>query len=110
MSIGVWQLVIILIIVLILFGRGKISQIMGEFGKGIKSFKKEIKNQEQLSGNSESVKANKKAPKKELAPKINNLLSRHSSVVEHFIGNEEVGSSILLDGTMRKLANTKSSK
>lgn len=46
MSIGIWQLVIILIIVLILFGRGKISQIMGEFGKGIKSFKKEIKSQE----------------------------------------------------------------
>jgi sec-independent protein translocase protein TatA len=47
MSIGIWQLVIILVIVLILFGRGKISQIMGEFGKGINSFKKEIKNQQQ---------------------------------------------------------------
>lgn len=47
MSIGIWQLVIILAIILILFGRGKISQIMGEFGKGINSFKKEIKNQQQ---------------------------------------------------------------
>ena len=46
MSIGIWQLVIILVIILILFGRGKISQIMGEFGKGINSFKKEIKNQQ----------------------------------------------------------------
>ena len=43
MSIGIWQLLIILVIVLVLFGRGKISNIMGEFGKGIKSFKKEIK-------------------------------------------------------------------
>lgn len=46
MSVGIWQLIIILVIVLVLFGRGKISQIMGEFGKGIKSFKKEIKSPE----------------------------------------------------------------
>ena len=46
MSVGIWQLVIILAIVLILFGRGKISNLMGEFGKGIKSFKKEIKSPE----------------------------------------------------------------
>ena len=57
MSIGIWQLVIILIIVLILFGRGKVSQIMGEFGKGIKSFKKEVKNPEQLSDKSGTNKS-----------------------------------------------------
>ena len=59
MSVGIWQLVIILIIVLILFGRGKISQIMGEFGKGIKSFKKEVKNPEQLSDKSSTDKSGK---------------------------------------------------
>ena len=36
-SIGHW--IILLIVVLILFGRGRISEIMGDFGKGIKSFK-----------------------------------------------------------------------
>lgn len=39
MSLGPWQLVIIAIIILVLFGRGRISEMMGDFGKGIKSFK-----------------------------------------------------------------------
>ncbi|MBT3305276.1 MAG: twin-arginine translocase TatA/TatE family subunit [Alphaproteobacteria bacterium] len=44
MSPGPWQLVIILIIILVLFGgRGKISALMGDFGKGLKSFKKGMK-------------------------------------------------------------------
>ncbi len=43
MGIGVWQLVIILVIVLILFGgKGKISSILGDLGKGLKSFKDEV--------------------------------------------------------------------
>jgi sec-independent protein translocase protein TatA len=38
---GIWQWVIVLAIVLLLFGgRGKISALMGDFGKGLKSFKK----------------------------------------------------------------------
>lgn len=39
MSLGPWQLVIIAILILVLFGRGRISEMMGDFGKGIKSFK-----------------------------------------------------------------------
>lgn len=39
MSLGPWQLAIIAILILVLFGRGKISEMMGDFGKGIKSFK-----------------------------------------------------------------------
>lgn len=38
---GIWHWVIVLAIVLLLFGgRGKISALMGDFGKGLKSFKK----------------------------------------------------------------------
>jgi sec-independent protein translocase protein TatA len=36
---SLWHWVIVLFVVLILFGRGRISEIMGDFGKGIKSFK-----------------------------------------------------------------------
>ncbi|WP_324828230.1 twin-arginine translocase TatA/TatE family subunit [Qipengyuania zhejiangensis] len=39
MSLGPWQLIIIAIVILVLFGRGRISEMMGDFGKGIKSFK-----------------------------------------------------------------------
>ncbi len=41
---GIWQWVVVLVIVLILFGgRGKISALMGDFGKGLKAFKKSVK-------------------------------------------------------------------
>jgi sec-independent protein translocase protein TatA len=39
MSIGFWQVIIIAVIVVLLFGRGKISELMGDVAKGIKSFK-----------------------------------------------------------------------
>ena len=47
MSLGPWQLAIIAILILVLFGRGKISEMMGDFGKGIKSFKKGMTEAEQ---------------------------------------------------------------
>lgn len=37
---SVWQILIVLVLVLLLFGRGKISGLMGELADGIKSFKK----------------------------------------------------------------------
>lgn len=44
MAIGPLQIIIILVIALLVFGgRGKISSIMGDFGKGITSFKKGLK-------------------------------------------------------------------
>ena len=54
MALGPWQLVIILIIVLVLFGgRGKISALMGDFGKGLKSFKKGMKDEDQAETETE---------------------------------------------------------
>ncbi|TRD10746.1 twin-arginine translocase TatA/TatE family subunit [Erythrobacter insulae] len=39
-GIGIWQILIVALVVLVLFGRGRISEMMGDFGKGISSFKK----------------------------------------------------------------------
>ena len=39
-GIGIWQILIVALVILILFGRGRISEMMGDFGKGISSFKK----------------------------------------------------------------------
>ena len=36
---SLWHWIIVLVVVLLLFGRGRISDVMGDFGKGIKSFK-----------------------------------------------------------------------
>ena len=49
MSIGFWQIAIVVVLVVLLFGRGKISSLMGDVAKGIKSFKKG------MSDNSSSV-------------------------------------------------------
>ena len=47
---GIWQWIVVLAIALVLFGgRGKISSLMGDFGKGLKSFKKGIKEDEPQS-------------------------------------------------------------
>lgn len=42
MQMGPWQILVIGIVVLILFGRGKVSNLMGEVGKGITAFKKGV--------------------------------------------------------------------
>ena len=42
-GIGVTELIIISVIVLIIFGAGKLPEIMGSMGKGIRDFKNEIK-------------------------------------------------------------------
>lgn len=43
MQMGPWQLLLIAVVVLVLFGRGKVSSLMGEVGKGITAFKKGVK-------------------------------------------------------------------
>ena len=43
MSIGFWQIAVVVVLVVLLFGRGKISSLMGDVAKGIKSFKKGMK-------------------------------------------------------------------
>ncbi len=40
MGLSIWQILIIAVVVVLLFGRGKISELMGDVAKGIKSFKK----------------------------------------------------------------------
>ena len=47
MQMGPWQLLVIGIVVLVLFGKGKVSSLMGEVGKGITAFKKGVKDSAQ---------------------------------------------------------------
>ena len=42
MGISFWQIAIVVVLVVLLFGRGKISELMGDVAKGVKSFKKGI--------------------------------------------------------------------
>ncbi len=61
MSIGIWQIVLILAIVLILFGAGKLPRVMGDVAKGIKNFKTGMKEEEgsEETSNNETVSVSK---------------------------------------------------
>lgn len=54
---SIWHWLIVLAVVLLLFGgRGKISGLMGDFGKGLKSFKKGMKDDEDEVASEEEPK------------------------------------------------------
>ena len=55
MGISFWQIAIVVVIVVLLFGRGKISSLMGDVAKGIKSFKKGMSDD---SSNNDNTKTN----------------------------------------------------
>lgn len=48
-SFSIWHWLVVLAIVLVLFGRGRVAEIMGDFGKGIKSFKQGMNDDEAKS-------------------------------------------------------------
>ena len=52
MGISFWQIAIVVVIVVLLFGRGKISSLMGDVAKGIKSFKKGMSDDSSSDNNS----------------------------------------------------------
>ena len=45
-SFSIWHWMVVLLVVLLLFGGGKVSSLMGDFAKGIKSFKKNMADNE----------------------------------------------------------------
>ncbi len=49
MGISFWQIGVVLVLVLLLFGRGRISHMMGDLAKGIKSFKKGMNEEDNSS-------------------------------------------------------------
>ena len=56
MGISFWQIAIVVVIVVLLFGRGKISSLMGDVAKGIKSFKRGMS--DDSSSNADDNKTN----------------------------------------------------
>ncbi len=62
MSIGFWQIAIVVILVVLLFGRGKISSLMGDVAKGIKSFKKGMATDATEDSEPKNISENNKDP------------------------------------------------
>ncbi|MFC7334187.1 twin-arginine translocase TatA/TatE family subunit [Rhodocista pekingensis] len=42
MSLGIWEMTVILLVVLLIFGTGKLPAAMGDLAKGLKAFKREL--------------------------------------------------------------------
>ena len=57
MGISFWQIAIVVVLVVLLFGRGKISSLMGDVAKGIKSFKKGMSDDTSTNNQDDSTKS-----------------------------------------------------
>ena len=69
MGISIWQIVLVLVIILILFGAGKIPRVMGDVAKGIKSFKAGMKEGEDegIEDQKDTINVKAKTTKKKTA-------------------------------------------
>ncbi|MBN66653.1 MAG: twin-arginine translocase TatA/TatE family subunit [Rickettsiales bacterium] len=57
MSIGIWQLVLILVIVFVVFGAGKLPRVMGDVGKGVRSLRDGLKGDEESKKEPEKLES-----------------------------------------------------
>ena len=69
MSIGFWQIAIVVILVVLLFGRGKISSLIGDVAKGIKSFKKGMATDVTEESNPKNISENQDSDNKDSSNK-----------------------------------------
>ena len=56
-SLSIWHWALVILVIMLLFGRGKISDLMGDVAKGIKSFKKGMADDETAAASSEPAKS-----------------------------------------------------
>jgi len=61
---GIWEIVLILVIILIIFGVGKLPQVGSALGKGLRSFKKGQSGEEEEEKETETASPKKTARKK----------------------------------------------
>jgi sec-independent protein translocase protein TatA len=55
-SLSIWHWIVVIAVVLLLFGRGKISDLMGDVAQGIKAFKKGMQDDEKTAEKPEPIK------------------------------------------------------
>ena len=59
MAPGMWQILLVVLLAVLLFGgRGKIASVMGDFAKGITSFRKGLKDEDEADSEEETGSAN----------------------------------------------------
>jgi sec-independent protein translocase protein TatA len=61
-SLSIWHWIVVIAVVLLLFGRGKISDLMGDVAQGIKAFKKGMQDDDKVVEKSDPMKSIDHAP------------------------------------------------
>jgi sec-independent protein translocase protein TatA len=61
-SLSIWHWIVVIAVVLLLFGRGKISDLMGDVAQGIKAFKKGMQDDDKVAEKPDPVKSIDHAP------------------------------------------------
>lgn len=56
MSLGIWQILLIVVLVLLVFGAGKLPSVMGDLAKGVKSFKKGLNEEDDETSSKDKSK------------------------------------------------------
>ena len=74
-GLSIWHWIVVVVVVLLLFGRGKISELMGDVAQGIKSFKKGMADDE--------TPAKTEPPKSEPAKTIDHQPAGQTSDLQH---------------------------
>jgi sec-independent protein translocase protein TatA len=65
-SLSIWHWLIVILVLLLLFGSGKVSHLMGDFAKGIKSFKKNMAEDDDASMASDKPSGSLSGPSQEV--------------------------------------------
>lgn len=65
-SFSIWHWLVVLVIVLLLFGAGKIPKLMGDMAKGVKAFKEGLKEGEEAKAEAETPPAQVPPPSAEV--------------------------------------------
>ena len=61
---GIWGIIIVAVVVILLFGRGKISGMMGEMASGIKAFQKGMKDEDKPRSSTPQLRSRAARPKR----------------------------------------------
>ncbi len=77
-SFSIWHWMVVLLVVLLLFGSGKVSNLMGDFAKGIKSFKKNM-----ADDTDESMEASAERPTGTIAAPGTTTTVRETATTRH---------------------------
>lgn len=62
MGLSIWQILIVVVLVILLFGRGKISDLMGDVAQGIKSFRKGLSEEDASADKAKTIEGQSAEP------------------------------------------------